>query len=144
MEPGSSGMEPEGAGIKPGWIRDRTGTEAGWNRDGAGIEPGWSRKEPGRSGMAPCLECRHLLPVNTPSCIGCESPIAPQLQPQTNICVKGKVICQACGTGNLHHNHCVTCESKLPATQTLRLLPSITLGLIKSKHNILFSGKLKS
>ncbi|XP_030329384.1 double zinc ribbon and ankyrin repeat-containing protein 1-like isoform X4 [Strigops habroptila] len=88
MEPGSSGMEPEGAGIKPGWIRDRTGTEAGWNRDGAGIEPGWSRKEPGRSGMAPCLECRHLLPVNTPSCIGCESPIAPQLQPQTNICVK--------------------------------------------------------
>ncbi|XP_030329383.1 uncharacterized protein LOC115602407 isoform X3 [Strigops habroptila] len=50
MEPGSSGMEPEGAGIKPGWIRDRTGTEAGWNRDGAGIEPGWSRKEPGRSG----------------------------------------------------------------------------------------------
>ncbi|XP_030331338.1 uncharacterized protein LOC115603550 [Strigops habroptila] len=38
--------------------------------------------------MAPCLECRHLLPVNTPSCIGCESPIAPQLQPQTNVCVK--------------------------------------------------------
>ncbi|XP_040409529.1 double zinc ribbon and ankyrin repeat-containing protein 1 isoform X1 [Cygnus olor] len=68
--------------------------------------------------MAPCLECRHLVPMNTPTCIVCESPIAPQLQPQTNICLKGKVICQACGTGNpLHHKYCVTCESKLPEAQ---------------------------
>ncbi|NWQ75490.1 DZAN1 protein, partial [Columbina picui] len=68
--------------------------------------------------MAPCIECRHLVPMNTPTCIVCESPIAPQLQPQTNICVKGKVICQACGTGNpLHHKHCVTCESRLPEIQ---------------------------
>uniref|UniRef100_A0A8C0B7C1 DZANK-type domain-containing protein n=1 Tax=Buteo japonicus TaxID=224669 RepID=A0A8C0B7C1_9AVES len=68
--------------------------------------------------MAPCLECRHLVPMNTPTCIVCESPIAPQLQPQTNICIKGKVICQVCGTGNpLHHKHCVTCESKLPEIQ---------------------------
>ncbi|KAM9016327.1 double zinc ribbon and ankyrin repeat-containing protein 1 isoform 2-T2 [Ara ararauna] len=73
---------------------------------------------PEGSQMAPCLECRHLVPMNTPSCIVCESPIAPQLQPQTNICIKGKVICQACGTGNpLHHKHCVTCESKLPEIQ---------------------------
>uniref|UniRef100_A0A8D0FV51 Double zinc ribbon and ankyrin repeat domains 1 n=1 Tax=Strix occidentalis caurina TaxID=311401 RepID=A0A8D0FV51_STROC len=69
--------------------------------------------------MAPCLECRHLVPMNTPTCIVCESPIAPQLQPQMNFCIKGKVICQACGTGNpLHHKHCVTCESKLPEIQT--------------------------
>ncbi|XP_021245266.1 double zinc ribbon and ankyrin repeat-containing protein 1 isoform X3 [Numida meleagris] len=68
--------------------------------------------------MAPCLECRHLVPMNTPTCIVCESPIDPQLQPQTNTCVKGKVICQACGTGNpRHHKHCVTCESELPETQ---------------------------
>nr|XP_009509283.1 PREDICTED: double zinc ribbon and ankyrin repeat-containing protein 1 [Phalacrocorax carbo] len=68
--------------------------------------------------MAPCLECRHLVPMNTPTCIVCESPIAPQLQPQTKNCVKGKVICQACGTGNpLHHKRCVTCESKLPEIQ---------------------------
>ncbi|NXO78567.1 DZAN1 protein, partial [Sitta europaea] len=65
--------------------------------------------------MAPCLECRHLVPMNTPTCIICESPIAPQLQPQNKICIKGKVICQVCGTGNpLHHKHCATCESKLP------------------------------
>ncbi|NXX92030.1 DZAN1 protein, partial [Centropus bengalensis] len=69
--------------------------------------------------MAPCLECKHLVPMNTPACIVCESPIAPQLQPQTNSCIKGKVICQVCGTGNpLHHKHCVTCESKLPVTHT--------------------------
>ncbi|NWX21249.1 DZAN1 protein, partial [Aegotheles bennettii] len=68
--------------------------------------------------MAPCLECKHLVPMNTPTCIVCESPIAPQLQPQTNVCIKGKVICQACGTGNpLHHKLCVTCESKLPEIQ---------------------------
>ncbi|XP_032911528.1 double zinc ribbon and ankyrin repeat-containing protein 1 isoform X3 [Catharus ustulatus] len=68
--------------------------------------------------MAPCLECRHLVPMNTPTCIICESPIAPQLQPQNSICIKGKLICQVCGTGNpLHHKHCATCESKLPEVQ---------------------------
>ncbi|XP_063247299.1 double zinc ribbon and ankyrin repeat-containing protein 1 isoform X3 [Prinia subflava] len=68
--------------------------------------------------MAPCLECRYLVPMNTPTCIICESPIAPQLQPQNNTCIKGKVICQVCGTGNpLHHKHCATCESKLPEVQ---------------------------
>ncbi|NWT65700.1 DZAN1 protein, partial [Prunella himalayana] len=68
--------------------------------------------------MAPCLECRHLVPMNTPTCIICEAPIAPQLQPQNNICIKGKVICQVCGTGNpLRHKHCATCESKLPEVQ---------------------------
>ncbi|NXX80613.1 DZAN1 protein, partial [Urocolius indicus] len=68
--------------------------------------------------MAPCLECRNLVPINTPACIVCESPIAPQLQPQTSICIKGKVICQACGTGNpLHHKHCVTCEGELQEIQ---------------------------
>ncbi|XP_068009755.1 double zinc ribbon and ankyrin repeat-containing protein 1 [Melanerpes formicivorus] len=68
--------------------------------------------------LAPCLECKHLVPTNTPACIVCESPIAPQLQPQPNSCIKGKVICQVCGTGSpLHHKHCVTCESKLPELQ---------------------------
>ncbi|NWR07374.1 DZAN1 protein, partial [Paradoxornis webbianus] len=68
--------------------------------------------------MAPCLECRYLVPMNTPTCIICESPIAPQLQPQNNTCIKGKVVCQVCGAGNpLHHKHCATCESKLPEVQ---------------------------
>uniref|UniRef100_A0A8C8A7P2 Double zinc ribbon and ankyrin repeat-containing protein 1 n=1 Tax=Otus sunia TaxID=257818 RepID=A0A8C8A7P2_9STRI len=88
---------------------------------GSPIPPVPVRRFPPPEGaqMAPCLECRHLVPMNTPTCIVCESPIAPQLQPQMNICIKGKVICQACGTGNpLHHKHCVTCESKLPEIQT--------------------------
>ncbi|NXH74044.1 DZAN1 protein, partial [Hydrobates tethys] len=88
---------------------------------GSPIPPVPVRRFPPPEGaqMAPCLECRHLVPMNTPTCIVCESPIAPQLQPQTNNCIKGKVICQACGTGNpLHHKHCVTCESKLPEIQT--------------------------
>ncbi|NXY34067.1 DZAN1 protein, partial [Pomatorhinus ruficollis] len=68
--------------------------------------------------MAPCLQCRHLVPMNTPTCIICESRIAPQLQLQNNTCIKGKVICQVCGTGNpLHHRYCATCESKLPEVQ---------------------------
>ncbi|NWU50229.1 DZAN1 protein, partial [Dromas ardeola] len=88
---------------------------------GSPIPPVPVRRLPPPEGaqMAPCLECGHLVPMNTPTCIVCESPIAPQLQPQTNNCIKGKVICQACGTGNpLHHKHCVTCESKLPEIQT--------------------------
>ncbi|NWU45245.1 DZAN1 protein, partial [Hylia prasina] len=80
--------------------------------------PVWCFPLPEGTQMAPCLECRHLVPMNTPTCIICESPIAPQLQPQNNTCIKGKVICQVCGTGNpLHHKHCVTCESKLPEVQ---------------------------
>ncbi|NWV35225.1 DZAN1 protein, partial [Grantiella picta] len=80
--------------------------------------PVWRFSLPEGTQMAPCLECRHLVPMNTPTCIVCESPIAPQLQPQNNICIKGKVICQVCGTGNpLHHKHCATCESKLPEVQ---------------------------
>ncbi|NXJ78358.1 DZAN1 protein, partial [Trogon melanurus] len=88
---------------------------------GSPIPPVSIRRFPAPEGaqMAPCLGCGHLVPMNTPTCIICELPIAPQLQPQTNICIKGKVICQACGTGNpLHHKHCVTCESKLPEIQT--------------------------
>ncbi|NWR59794.1 DZAN1 protein, partial [Bucorvus abyssinicus] len=87
---------------------------------GSPIPPVLVRRFPPPEGaqMAPCLECRHLVPMNIPTCIVCESPIAPQLQPQTSFCIKGKVICQTCGTGNpLHHKHCVACESKLPEIQ---------------------------
>ncbi|KGL73766.1 Double zinc ribbon and ankyrin repeat-containing protein 1, partial [Tinamus guttatus] len=87
---------------------------------GSPVPPVPVRRFPAPEGtqMAPCVECRCLVPMNTPTCIICEAPIAPQLQPQTTICLKGKVICRACGTGNpLHHKHCVTCESKLPEAQ---------------------------
>ncbi|KAM8809312.1 double zinc ribbon and ankyrin repeat-containing protein 1 [Eudromia elegans] len=87
---------------------------------GSLLPPVLVRRFPAPEGtqMAPCLECRCPVPMNTPTCIICEAPIAPQLQSQTTVCLKGKVICRACGTGNpLHHKHCVTCESKLPEAQ---------------------------
>ncbi|XP_073195849.1 double zinc ribbon and ankyrin repeat-containing protein 1 isoform X6 [Lepidochelys kempii] len=72
-----------------------------------------------QSQMGLCVECRTMVPMNTPTCIVCEAPIAPQLQPQASICLKGKVICRVCGTGNpIHIKHCVTCESRLPEIQT--------------------------
>ncbi|POI30559.1 hypothetical protein CIB84_005691 [Bambusicola thoracicus] len=53
--------------------------------------------------MAPCLGCGHLVPMNTPACIVCESPIDQQLQPQTNTCFKPDpppcyFTCFKCGT----------------------------------------------
>ncbi|XP_075781878.1 double zinc ribbon and ankyrin repeat-containing protein 1 isoform X2 [Pelodiscus sinensis] len=81
--------------------------------------PGGRLPPPEGAQMGLCVECRTMVPMNTPTCIVCEAPIAPQLQPQASICLKGKIICRMCGTGNpIHIKHCVTCESRLPETQT--------------------------
>ncbi|XP_073195850.1 double zinc ribbon and ankyrin repeat-containing protein 1 isoform X7 [Lepidochelys kempii] len=81
--------------------------------------PGYHLPSPEGAQMGLCVECRTMVPMNTPTCIVCEAPIAPQLQPQASICLKGKVICRVCGTGNpIHIKHCVTCESRLPEIQT--------------------------
>uniref|UniRef100_A0A8C8S1U3 Double zinc ribbon and ankyrin repeat-containing protein 1 n=1 Tax=Pelusios castaneus TaxID=367368 RepID=A0A8C8S1U3_9SAUR len=80
--------------------------------------PGCRLPPPEGAQMGLCVECKTLVPMNTSICIVCEAAIAPQLQPQASICLKGKVICRACGTGNpIHIKHCVTCESKLPETR---------------------------
>uniref|UniRef100_A0A8D0L2B0 DZANK-type domain-containing protein n=1 Tax=Sphenodon punctatus TaxID=8508 RepID=A0A8D0L2B0_SPHPU len=80
--------------------------------------PGRCLPPPEGAQMGLCVECRNLVPMNTPTCLVCEAPIAPQLQPQASICLKGKIMCQMCGTGNpVHMKHCVTCESRLPETQ---------------------------
>ncbi|XP_044866454.1 double zinc ribbon and ankyrin repeat-containing protein 1 isoform X1 [Mauremys mutica] len=81
--------------------------------------PGCRLPPPEGAQMGLCVECRTMVPMNTPTCIVCEAAIAPQLQPQASICLKGKVICRVCGTGNpIHIKHCVTCESRLPEIQT--------------------------
>eukprot|EP00069_Balaena_mysticetus_P001037 bmy_15000T0 len=85
--------------------------------------------------MGLCAECENLVPMNTPICVVCEAPLAPQLQPQANLRLKKleslhgntyfsfsvfkeKVICRTCGTGNpAHLRYCVTCEGPLPSSQ---------------------------
>ncbi|KAG2467123.1 DZAN1 protein, partial [Polypterus senegalus] len=60
-----------------------------------------------------------MVPVNTPTCIVCEAPIPPQLQPQASIRLKDKIICSSCGTGNPNNlQFCVICEKKLDESQS--------------------------
>ncbi|XP_005992979.1 double zinc ribbon and ankyrin repeat-containing protein 1 [Latimeria chalumnae] len=81
--------------------------------------PGRRLPPPEGAQMGLCVECKSMVPMNTPTCIVCEAPMAPQLQPQASIRLKDKVICRSCGTGNPNHiKHCVTCENRLPKTQT--------------------------
>ncbi|XP_063774218.1 double zinc ribbon and ankyrin repeat-containing protein 1 [Pseudophryne corroboree] len=81
--------------------------------------PGRRLPPPEGAQMGLCVECRTMVPMNTPSCIVCEAPLFPQMQPQATIQLKDKTICRFCGTGNpINLKHCVTCEAKLPDTQT--------------------------
>ncbi|KAG5277953.1 hypothetical protein AALO_G00093220 [Alosa alosa] len=88
---------------------------------GATVPPVPGQRLPPTEGgqMAVCVSCKALVPVNTSSCVVCETPMAPQLQPQASLTLQDKVICQSCGTGNPSHiNCCVTCEARLPQPAT--------------------------
>ncbi|XP_068931574.1 double zinc ribbon and ankyrin repeat-containing protein 1 isoform X2 [Petaurus breviceps papuanus] len=88
--------------------------------------------EGGQMGM--CIECRTMVPVNTPLCVVCEAPLAPQLQLPANVHLKGKGICRFCGTGNpAPFKHCVTCESRLPETHVPIFPGEVTSPLINQK-----------
>ncbi|KAM9058756.1 double zinc ribbon and ankyrin repeat-containing protein 1 isoform 2-T4 [Megaptera novaeangliae] len=55
--------------------------------------------------MGLCAECENLVPMNTPICVVCEAPLAPQLQPQANPRLKPGVatcysVCYKCGASN--------------------------------------------
>lgn len=81
--------------------------------------PGRRLPPPEGAQMGLCVECRTMVPMNTPSCIVCEAPLFAQMQPQASIHLKDKTLCRFCGTGNpINLKHCVTCEAKLPETQT--------------------------
>nr|XP_033793335.1 double zinc ribbon and ankyrin repeat-containing protein 1 isoform X2 [Geotrypetes seraphini]XP_033793337.1 double zinc ribbon and ankyrin repeat-containing protein 1 isoform X2 [Geotrypetes seraphini] len=80
--------------------------------------PGRRLPPPEGAQMGLCVECRTMVPMNTPTCIVCEAPLFSQLQPQASIHLKGKAICRYCGTGNpINLKNCVTCESRLPERQ---------------------------
>ncbi|KAM4770741.1 double zinc ribbon and ankyrin repeat-containing protein 1 [Rhinophrynus dorsalis] len=88
---------------------------------GAPVPPVPGRRLPPPEGaqMGLCVECRSMVPMNTPSCIVCEAPLFVQMQPQASIHLKDKAICRFCGTGNpINLKHCVTCEARLPETST--------------------------
>ncbi|XP_077131513.1 double zinc ribbon and ankyrin repeat-containing protein 1-like isoform X1 [Ranitomeya variabilis] len=87
---------------------------------GSPIPPVPGRRLPPPEGgqMGLCVECKSMVPMNTPSCIVCEAPLYAQMQPQASIHLRDKTICRFCGTGNpINLKHCVTCEAKLPEAQ---------------------------
>ncbi|XP_057182114.1 double zinc ribbon and ankyrin repeat-containing protein 1 isoform X2 [Triplophysa rosa] len=88
---------------------------------GAAVPPIPGQRLPPTEGgqMGLCVHCKSMVPLNTPTCIVCESPLAQQLQPQASLRLQNKIICHSCGTGNPPHMaHCVTCESKLVQEST--------------------------
>ncbi|XP_039594717.1 double zinc ribbon and ankyrin repeat-containing protein 1 isoform X1 [Polypterus senegalus] len=81
--------------------------------------PGQRLPPPEGAQLGLCIECKTMVPVNTPTCIVCEAPIPPQLQPQASIRLKDKIICSSCGTGNPNNlQFCVICEKKLDESQS--------------------------
>ncbi|XP_078590947.1 double zinc ribbon and ankyrin repeat-containing protein 1-like isoform X8 [Branchiostoma floridae x Branchiostoma japonicum] len=69
--------------------------------------------EGGQMGM--CVYCKSMVPLNTPTCLVCEAPIPPQLQPQASVVLAGKRVCPACSTANpADLDRCVMCETRLP------------------------------
>ncbi|KAK3509975.1 hypothetical protein QTP70_023797 [Hemibagrus guttatus] len=69
--------------------------------------------------MILCVQCKSMVPANMSSCVVCEAPISPQLQPQASLKLQGKLICPSCGTGNpAHITYCVTCETRLSQAST--------------------------
>ncbi|XP_048392227.1 double zinc ribbon and ankyrin repeat-containing protein 1 isoform X3 [Stegostoma tigrinum] len=76
--------------------------------------PGRRLPPPEGAQMGLCVECKTMVPLNTPTCIVCEALITPQLKPQASIHLKDKVICRSCGTGNpANIQYCLTCETRL-------------------------------
>nr|XP_017447717.1 double zinc ribbon and ankyrin repeat-containing protein 1 isoform X7 [Rattus norvegicus] len=94
---------------------------------GAPVPPifGYRLPPPEGAQMGLCAECGSMVPMNTPICVVCEAPLAPQLRPQASLYLKERVICRTCGTGNpAHLRYCVTCEGTLPPTQELGISAS--------------------
>uniref|UniRef100_A0A8C1PY85 Double zinc ribbon and ankyrin repeat-containing protein 1 n=1 Tax=Cyprinus carpio TaxID=7962 RepID=A0A8C1PY85_CYPCA len=83
---------------------------------GAPVPPIPGQRLPPTEGgqMGLCVHCKTMVPLNTSTCVVCESPLTQQLQPQASLRLQDKLICHSCGTGNpVHITHCVTCESQL-------------------------------
>uniref|UniRef100_A0A671N174 Double zinc ribbon and ankyrin repeat-containing protein 1 n=1 Tax=Sinocyclocheilus anshuiensis TaxID=1608454 RepID=A0A671N174_9TELE len=94
---------------------------------GAPVPPIPGQRLPPTEGgqMGLCVHCKTMVPLNTATCVVCESPLTQQLQPQASLRLQDKLICHSCGTGNpAHITHCVTCESQLLHGQRAAPVPS--------------------
>ncbi|KAI2650309.1 Double zinc ribbon and ankyrin repeat-containing protein 1 [Labeo rohita] len=83
---------------------------------GAPVPPIPGQRLPPTEGgqMGLCVHCNTMVPLNTSTCVVCESPLTQQLQPQASLRLQDMIICNLCGTGNpAHITHCVTCETQL-------------------------------
>ncbi|XP_066510406.1 double zinc ribbon and ankyrin repeat-containing protein 1 isoform X2 [Hoplias malabaricus] len=91
---------------------------------GAPVPPIPGQRLPPTEGgqMILCVQCKSIVPVNTSSCVVCETLLAQQLQPQASLRLQDKLICQSCGTGNpAHITYCVMCETRLPEADSPEL-----------------------
>ncbi|XP_034080867.1 LOW QUALITY PROTEIN: double zinc ribbon and ankyrin repeat-containing protein 1, partial [Gymnodraco acuticeps] len=77
------------------------------------------RPPPAEGGqVVSCVSCGSLVPVNTRSCLICETSVTQQ--PQASIKLQDHVMCVSCGCGNpAQASRCLTCESRLqPVTHS--------------------------
>ncbi|KAJ4919990.1 hypothetical protein JOQ06_006468 [Pogonophryne albipinna] len=74
------------------------------------------RPPPAEGGqVVSCVSCGSLVPVNTRSCLICETSVTQQ--PQASIKLQDHVMCVSCGCGNpAQASRCLTCESRLQPT----------------------------
>ncbi|KAH0514685.1 Double zinc ribbon and ankyrin repeat-containing protein 1 [Microtus ochrogaster] len=72
--------------------------------------------------MGLCTECGSVVPMNTPICVVCEAPLAPQLRPQASLHLKSTLafsfeqmgLCTECGSVvPMNTPICVVCEAPL-------------------------------
>ncbi|XP_061441817.1 double zinc ribbon and ankyrin repeat-containing protein 1 isoform X2 [Rhineura floridana] len=91
--------------------------------------------------MGLCIKCQTMVPMNSPTCVVCDAPMAIQLQPKANTHQKDNVLCYVCGVGNpICLAHCVVCESQLPEAQrnnSLQTWEQSAIPLPTSRPNLL-------
>ncbi|XP_059424710.1 double zinc ribbon and ankyrin repeat-containing protein 1 isoform X2 [Carassius carassius] len=111
---------------------------------GAPVPPIPGQRLPPTEGgqMGLCVHCKAMVPLNTATCVVCESPLTQQLQPQASLRLQDKLICHSCGTGNpAHITHCVTCESQLLQQTTPYLSGQRAAPVPSSQGKMVFCSK---
>ncbi|XP_033988911.1 double zinc ribbon and ankyrin repeat-containing protein 1 [Trematomus bernacchii] len=93
------------------------------------------RPPPAEGGqVVSCVSCGSRVPVNTRSCLICETSVTQQ--PQASIKLQDHVMCVSCGCGNpAQVSRCLTCES--------RLQPAVCVGSSAPSGRMLSCSRCK-